>query len=101
MTPTGIGAGARRAVAYLSDASYSLYLVHFSLLIYLATVPWLADHPLVAIPFAFVLANGVALLYWYLIERHYPTVRRAIRRSGLWPTGPGVRASTPAAPRPE
>ena len=41
----------------------------------------LADHPLVAIPFAFVLANGFALVYWYLIERHYPTVRRAIRRS--------------------
>lgn len=85
----------RSAVAYLSDTSYSLYLVHFSLLIYLRTVPWLAHHPRVAIPVAFVLANAVALLYWYLIERHYPTVRRAVRRSGLWPTGPGIRAAHP------
>ena len=68
--------------------------MHFSLLIYLATVPWLADHPLVAIPFAFVLANGVALLYWYLIERHYPTVRRAIRRSGVWPSDAGPRPTS-------
>lgn len=98
---TEVGARARRAVAYLSDSSYSLYLVHFSLLIYLRTVPWLAHHPLVAIPLAFVLANGVALLYWYLIERHYPSVRRAVRRSGLWP---GVRAASPVgagSPEPE
>ncbi len=86
--PFGQRARLRRAVTYLSDSSYSLYLVHFSLLIYLQTVPWLASHPAAAITGAFVLANGVAILYWYLVERHYPSVRRAIRRSSLWPTDP-------------
>lgn len=91
-TATGVRSRVRRAVTYLSDASYSLYLVHFSVLIYLQTVPWLADRPAVAIPFAFVLANAFALVYWYLIERHYPAVRRAVRRSGLWPRSPGGTA---------
>jgi len=84
--PRPLGNLARRGVTYLSDSSYSLYLVHFSLLIYLQTVPWLADHPLVAVPGAIIFANVVALAYWYLIERHYPEVRRAVRRWGLWPT---------------
>ena len=63
------------------------------------TVPGLADHPLVAIPVALVLANVVALLYWYLVERHYPTVRRAVRRSGLWPTGEGGGGGGGGKPR--
>ena len=82
----------RTTVTYLSDSSYSLYLVHFSILIYLQTVPWLAARPLVAVPFAFVVANGAAVAYWYAVERHYPAVRRLVRRSGWWPAVPPRRA---------
>lgn len=83
-TPGRVAASLRTVVKYVSDYSYSLYLVHFSVLIYLQTVPSLRDHPRLTIPLAFVLANALALTYWALIERHYPRVRRALRRTRVW-----------------
>jgi peptidoglycan/LPS O-acetylase OafA/YrhL len=64
-----------RALRFPSDFSYSLYLVHFPVLIYLET--WLPRTlgPVVSIGIALVVANLVAALFWYLFERHYLAVR--------------------------
>jgi peptidoglycan/LPS O-acetylase OafA/YrhL len=79
-----IPAPVRTIVKYVSDYSYSLYLVHFSLLIYLQTVPAVRSRPAVAIVLGFLVANAVAFGFWFLIERHYPSVRRALRRTRFW-----------------
>ena len=79
-----IPAPLRTIVKYVSDYSYSLYLVHFSLLVYLQTVPAVRTRPAVAIVLGFLVANIVAFGFWFLIERHYPSVRRALRRTRFW-----------------
>jgi peptidoglycan/LPS O-acetylase OafA/YrhL len=92
-----IPAPVRTIVKYVSDYSYSLYLVHFSLLVYLQTVPGLREHPGTAIVVVFLVANVVALAFWFLIERHYPTVRRALRRTRIWQAlFPAPRTTAPS-----
>lgn len=99
--PTGqshIPAPVRTIVKYVSDYSYSLYLVHFSLLIYLQTVPSVRAHPAAAIVFGFLVTNVVAFGFWFLIERHYPSVRRGLRRTRVWQTlFPARPTSAPSA----
>lgn len=75
-------------VRLLSDYSYSLYLVHFSLLVYLTTLlpeTWQARW---AILTAFVLANLVALGFWWTFERRYPAVRRRLEQALVRPAEP-------------
>lgn len=65
-----------RSVRFISDYSYSLYLIHFSILIYLGHY-FLHGRPAgLAIPTAVVSCNIFAILFWYAFERHYPRVRR-------------------------
>ena len=93
-----IPAPVRTIVKYVSDYSYSLYLVHFSLLVYLQTVPRVRAHPSAAIVFGFLVANVVAFCFWFLFERHYPSVRRALRRTRVWQTlFPARPTSAPSA----
>jgi hypothetical protein len=42
------------------------------------------SRPAVAIVLGFLVANMVAFGFWFLIERHYPSVRRALRRTRFW-----------------
>jgi peptidoglycan/LPS O-acetylase OafA/YrhL len=93
-----IPAPVRTVVKYVSDYSYSLYLVHFSLLVYLQTVPALRAHPATAIVLGFLVANVVGFGFWFLIERHYPSVRRGLRRTRVWQTlFPARRTAAPFA----
>ncbi len=70
-------AGGSLFVERLSDYSYSLYLVHFSILIYLQL--YLPRHwnPVASILLSVVVCNGAAFGFWWLFERHYLNVRRA------------------------
>jgi peptidoglycan/LPS O-acetylase OafA/YrhL len=63
-------------VGGMSKISYSLYLVHLSLLFYVAAwAPALVGQAWM-LPVVFVLCNLVATLFYFLFERHYPAVRR-------------------------
>jgi peptidoglycan/LPS O-acetylase OafA/YrhL len=63
-------------VGGMSKISYSLYLVHLSVLFYAAAwFPALVGHVWM-LPLVFILCNGVAILFYLLFERHYPAVRR-------------------------
>lgn len=69
----------RRPVAFVSEYSYSLYLVHFSVMIWLVHLV----EGRVTGPELYVLlvaaGNGAGLLWWWLFERHFGRVRDALR----------------------
>jgi peptidoglycan/LPS O-acetylase OafA/YrhL len=69
-----------------SDYSYSLYLVHLSLIMYLQKFlpDWQARW---SIAIAFVAANVAALGFWWAFERHYPAVRRQVEAVVLRTSG--------------
>lgn len=90
-----ISDGRRRMPALLnlwSDYSYSIYLVHFSLLTYLVALrpAWAPSSTMIA--GALVITNLVAWLFWFTIERQYGRVRTLARRlygKPARPTGAG------------
>ena len=66
--------GVHRLVARVSDVSYSLYLVHFPVLIYLTVLLHDSVPGVVGAGLGIVLGNVVALVFWWAFERHYRTV---------------------------
>lgn len=71
-------AGLSGAATFLAKYSYSLYLTHFSVLIWIvAARPTLQGVPLLLGGFG--AANVGALAWWWLTERHYGRVRSALR----------------------
>ena len=90
-----------RSAAFVADYSYSLYLVHFSLMIYL-----LARGPELGGWSTFVslvlLANVAGAGFWWLFERHHVAVRRFVmarvdRRPLVPPPDPVVPTLVPDA----
>ncbi len=66
-------------VRYMSNVSYSLYLVHLSLILWAAELfPQLIGHATTVVAF-FVIANLAAWLFFLLFEQHYPKVRRGMQ----------------------
>lgn len=82
-----------RWLSFQSDYSYSLYLVHFSVLIYLAEYLPRSLGPVTSIVVGLLLANLVAAVFWFVFERHYLAVRSLALRAFPGPAHP------PAEPR--
>lgn len=78
--PFTLPAPVRRGADFLADYSYSLYLIHFTILIFIAVHRPSADldDPLMFVAVLGV-ANLAALLFWFLFERHYPVLTAAAR----------------------
>lgn len=73
---------AERPIRFLADYSYSLYLIHFSVLVWLAAMsPGTRGWRFILI--GFVLGNVAAIASWALFERHFPTVRRWLDKPPL------------------
>ncbi|MGZ6838928.1 MAG: acyltransferase family protein [Frankiaceae bacterium] len=68
-----------RISVFLSSFSYSLYLIHFSVLTYLWF--YLHDHLRAwqLILLSFVIANAVAYVYFLLVERHFHKVGKVLK----------------------
>lgn len=63
-------------VTGMSNISYSLYLVHLTLILYVAEwLPGMIGRPW-ALVAMLVVCNAGATLFYFLFERHYPRVRR-------------------------
>lgn len=90
--PGRLQSAVARALSFPSDFSYSLYLVHFPVLIYLEAGLPRTLGPATSIAIAFVVANLVAAAFWYLFERHYLAVRAWALRS-FAATAPALAAS--------
>jgi peptidoglycan/LPS O-acetylase OafA/YrhL len=68
----------RTVVEWMSNISYSLYLVHLSLIVYFAHwFPGLVGNP-VSVVLLFILCNVVATIFYFLFERHHLLVRRKL-----------------------
>jgi peptidoglycan/LPS O-acetylase OafA/YrhL len=66
------------ASGFISNYSYSLYLVHFSLLTYLYAFGLDRLGAPLAFAVAFLSCNAAAIVFWYLFERRYKVVRNAL-----------------------
>ena len=68
---------ARPPIRFLAGYSYSLYLLHFSMLVWVrSAVPGFAGLPYIVA--MIVAANLASVGWWWLIERHYPWVRERL-----------------------
>ena len=77
-----LGQPLRRACGFLASYSYSLYLVHNTVLIIVRQkLAGTLGH--LAFPFALIMAHVVAFVLYLLFERHY-------RQVGAWLKRPGV-----------
>lgn len=84
---------ARGPVAFVSDYSYSLYLVHFSVMIWLVH---LVEGRVTGIELYVLLVaagNGAGVLWWWLFERHFGRVRDTLRRVVTRPSNPRPQRS--------
>ena len=84
---------ARGPVAFVSEYSYSLYLVHFSVMIWLVH---LVEGRVTGIELYVLLVaagNGAGVLWWWLFERHFGRVRDTLRRVVTRPSSPRPRRS--------
>lgn len=68
----------RRPITFVADYSYSLYLIHFSILIWTAALaPGIRGIGFLAI--GFIVSNVVAIVWWFLFERHHRKMRSLLR----------------------
>jgi peptidoglycan/LPS O-acetylase OafA/YrhL len=73
----GLPVRASALINHFADYSYSLYLTHFTVLIWFALRFPAPDHrDPVTYAILIVTANVVALGFWFLFERHYPLLAR-------------------------
>jgi peptidoglycan/LPS O-acetylase OafA/YrhL len=83
---------AQRPIKFVADYSYSLYLIHFSVLVWVAALlPDLRGAWFVVI--GVVVGNGIAILCWLAFERHFPTIRSKMDRRAFGPGKVPSRAS--------
>lgn len=78
--PVALPPWLRRAIGFLADYSYSLYLTHFTILVWLL-VHFGDRHEGQASRFWLAIggANIVAILFWFLFERHHQALARATK----------------------
>lgn len=68
---------ARLAITFVAGYSYTLYLIHFPVLIWLAAAVSESDLDGMSFVLAgFLVANVVSILCWAGFERHFPRVRK-------------------------
>jgi len=75
--PAALPSWLSRLVDRLADYSYSLYLTHFTVLIWFSlNLPSAGHRDPVLFATVIITANAVALGFWFLFERHYPLLAR-------------------------
>jgi len=67
-----------RGVGFVANYSYSLYLVHYTILIFIKAI-FARDYDPLAFGIGIVASNAVAMLFWYLFERHYRSVAASLK----------------------
>lgn len=72
---TGHGGARQSWSRFLSDYSYSLYLVHYSLLTLLLSFDLRADNPWINFIVLIVAGNVAAIAFWWLTDRHHVSLK--------------------------
>jgi peptidoglycan/LPS O-acetylase OafA/YrhL len=92
MRPITVPRLVSRAIDRIADYSYSLYLIHYTVLIWFVVHRPSANHYDVAtFVEIFLIANAAAWIFWFLFERHYHRLsgwakNRLDRRHPIAPT---------------
>lgn len=63
-----------RITRFAADYSYSLYLLHYSFIVLMHACGFLSGLPIVDFVICFVACNALAVVFWFLFERHYRRV---------------------------
>ena len=77
-----------RVVGFIANYSYSLYLLHYTILIFLKSL-WPQDGDRTALWVAILASNSMAVIFWYFFERHH-------RQVASWLKGLTSKARAPA-----
>lgn len=73
----------RKPVTFLANYSYSLYLIHYSALALMFAYIPTTEHNITTFWCAIVTINLVAIVFWYLFERHHRTVAAFLKKRFL------------------
>jgi len=77
---TALPAPVRRGLDFLANYSYSLYLIHFTVLMLFAVyLPSPATHDPAKFLVVVVVANLASMIFWVAFERHYHAIARAAK----------------------
>lgn len=60
---------------FVADYSYSLYLIHYTLLFFLVSVELTTGNKLFDFAFSYLAVNFLAIIFWWLFERNYKRVK--------------------------
>jgi peptidoglycan/LPS O-acetylase OafA/YrhL len=63
-----------RITRFAADYSYSLYLLHYSFIVLMHACGFLSGLPIVDFVICFVACDALAVVFWFLFERHYRRV---------------------------
>ena len=70
----------RRAIDFLANYSYSLYLIHFTVLMMFAVyLPSPTQHDPPTFVAVIIVANLGSIIFWFAFERHYRAIARAAK----------------------
>lgn len=70
----------RRAIDFVADYSYSLYLIHYTILIFFALrYPSATLHDPGMFLVVLLSANLCAVLFWFVFERHYHAIAQSVK----------------------
>jgi peptidoglycan/LPS O-acetylase OafA/YrhL len=70
----------RRAIDFLANYSYSLYLIHYTiLLLFVAYLPSSTHHDVSEFLALVIVANLCSIVFWLAFERHYQAIARAAK----------------------
>ena len=69
--------GPRNPIArFFSDYSYSLYLIHYSVLNFLIAMGFSIENSWANALAYYLICNGIAIVFWWAFERHYPFLKK-------------------------
>lgn len=66
-----------RSVMFVADYSYSLYLIHYTLIFFLLSVGFSLEGKMENLLLYYVLCNFVAVAFWWVFERNHYRVKSA------------------------
>ncbi len=69
-----------RAMVFLADFSYSLYLIHYTWIFFILSVGWTTGNGFYDLILCYVSSNLIAIVFWWLFERNHRRVKLTVTR---------------------
>jgi peptidoglycan/LPS O-acetylase OafA/YrhL len=69
-----------KVAMFIADYSYSLYLIHYTLLFFFVSVGFTTEDKVYDFIILYTLSNLMAIVFWWLFERHYRQVKQVFSK---------------------